>query len=228
MKHWTWKPSDAVRGFVAGAEAVTALSAAHLLFEAGGKNVLPASLQRALRSVVEGEAARMFTGLTGAGLLEAGVSAATQVAPATTARVVAAQAVRAAGRQVLRRVGAAAGAGALIDGGLAFVHAVGCVRRGTMTRRQAVQHVAREATTGAAATVAGTAAGVLVVAATGGVAVPAVFLVGAATSLGAKVGLDAWLAARSGGAIRAELASQASSGAASVAEASGAASSAGG
>jgi hypothetical protein len=197
-----------MRGAVAGAEAVGALSGAYLLFEAGGKAVLPSSLQGALRAVLEGEAARVFTGMTPPGLLESGVCAAAQAAPASTGRVVAAQAVRAAGRQVLRRVGAAAGAGALIDGGWALVHAVRCVKRGTMTRRQAVQHVAREATTGAAATVAGTAAGVLVVAATGGVAVPAVFLVGAATSLGAKIGLDAWLAARSAGAIRAELAPQ--------------------
>jgi hypothetical protein len=36
-----------------------------------------------------------------------------------------------------------------------------------------------------------------------------VFLVGAATTLGAKAGLDAWLAARAKGAIRAELGSSA-------------------
>jgi hypothetical protein len=211
MKPWTSKQRDAMRSGVAGAEAVAARSAAHVLFEAGGRTVLPASLQRALRGAVESEASRVLTGLTGAGLLESGAAsaastAATQAAETTAVRVVAAQAVRAAGRQVLRRVGAAAGAGALIDGGWALFHAVGCVKRGAMTRRQAVQHVAREATTGAAATAAGTAAAVLVVALTGGVAAPAVFLVGAATSLGAKAGLDAWLAARSRGAIRAELA----------------------
>jgi hypothetical protein len=104
-------------------------------------------------------------------------------------------------------VGAAAGAGALIDGGWALVQVVGRVKRGVMTRRQAVGHVAREASTGAAATAAGTAAAVLVVALTGGIGAPAVFLVGAAASLGAKAGLDAWLAARARGAIHAELGS---------------------
>ncbi len=184
---------DATRGAVAGAEAVAARSAAHVLFEAGGKNVLPASLQQALRGAVEREATRMLTGVA---VLEAGSAAAAQAVEAGAARGIAAQVARAAGRQVLRRVGAAAGAGALIDGGWALVQAVGRVKRGAMTRREAAEHVAREAATGAAATAAGTAAAVLVVALTGGVAAPAVFLVGAATSLGAKAGLDAWLAFR--------------------------------
>jgi hypothetical protein len=38
---------------------------------------------------------------------------------------------------------------------------------------------------------------------TGGVAGPAVFVAGAAASLGAKAGLDAWLAVRERGEIRA-------------------------
>lgn len=198
-----------MRGAVAGAEALAARSAAHVLFEAGGKKVLPASLQWALRGALEREAAR----LTGVGLLEAGLTTAVQVAQAGAVRGVAAQVARAAGRQVMRRVGAAAGAGALIDGGWALVQAVGRVNRGVMTRRQAAEYVAREAATGAAATAAGTAAAVLVVALTGGVAAPAVFLLGAATSLGAKAGLDAWLASRSTrkapeiGAVRADLGS---------------------
>jgi hypothetical protein len=209
MKRFTWRQGDGVRSGIAGAAAVAARSAAHVLFGAGGKTVLPSPLQSAVRGAVEGEAARVLSGLTIVGVLEASASGATQVAEASAARVVTAQAVRAAGRQVFRCVGAAAGAGALIDGGWALVHAVGCVKRGAMTRRQAVQHVAREATTGAAATAAGTAAAVLLVALTGGVAAPGVFLVGAATSLGAKAGLDGWLAARSRGAIRAEIAPRA-------------------
>ena len=77
------------------------------------------------------------------------------------------------GDRILRSVGAAAGAGAAIDGGWALVHAVRSVRRGSMTQREAVVHVVREATTGAAATAAGASAAVLLVALTGGVAAPA-------------------------------------------------------
>jgi hypothetical protein len=206
MKWLSMARRDAMRSGVAGAEAVAARSAAQVLFEAGGRTVLPASLQRALRSAVEREASRV---LAGTALLEAGAATAAQAAEGGVVQVVAAQAARAAGRQVLRSVGAAAGAGALIDGGWALVQAVGRVKRGVMTRRQAVGHVAREATTGAAATAAGTAAAVMVVALTGGIGAPAVFLVGAAASLGAKAGLDAWLAARDRGAIHVQLGSSA-------------------
>ena len=72
-----------------------------------------------------------------------------------------------------------------------------------MTQRQAAAYVVREASTGAAATAAGATAAVLLVALTGGVAAPAVFLVGAAASLGAKVGLDQWLGGRDEGEIEA-------------------------
>jgi hypothetical protein len=202
MKWLTFSRRDAVRAGVAGSEAVAARSAAQVLFHAGGSKVLPASLQRAVRGAVEREASRV---LAGVGLLEAGSSAMAQAAEATAVRSAAAQAARAAGRQVLRSVGAAAGAGALIDGGFAFFQVVGRVRRGALTRRQAAGHVAREAATGAAATAAGTAAAVMVVALTGGVGAPAVFLVGAAASAGVKAALDAWLVARSSGAIRAQL-----------------------
>jgi len=202
MKRLNLARRDAMRSGVAGAEAVAARSAAHLLFEAGGRRVLPASLQRALRGAVEREASRVLTGVA---LLEAGSTTVAQAVDVGAARTVAAQAARAAGRQVLRSVGAAAGAGAVIDGGWALLQAIGRVKSGDMTRRQAAEHVAREAATGAAATAAGTAAAVLVVALTGGVGAPAIFLVGAATSLGAKAGLDAWLASRGKGAIRAEL-----------------------
>jgi hypothetical protein len=71
-----------------------------------------------------------------------------------------------------------------------------------MTQREAAAYVAREAGTGAAATVAATAAAVMLVSLTGGMAAPALFIVGAATSVGAKMGLDAWLNARAAGAIR--------------------------
>ncbi len=112
----------------------------------------------------------------------------------TAARAAAVQGARAAGRQLLRGVAASAGAGALVDGGWAFFQAVRGVRAGTMTRKDAARHVAREAGTGAAATAAGTAAAAVLVAVTGGIATPAVFVVAAAASIGAKMGLDAWMA----------------------------------
>jgi hypothetical protein len=204
MKPLTFTQRDAARGGAAGAEAIAAHHAAQVLFDAGGRRVLPAAVQRALRGAVERETSRV---LTGAAVLEAATPAAAVAARTAegAARAIVFRSVRAASRQVLRSVTAAAAAGALIDGGWALAHAVGRVRRGVMTRRQAVEHVAREAGTGAAATAAGTAAAVTLVALTGGVAAPAVFLFGAATSMAAKAGLDAWLAARARGAIRAEL-----------------------
>jgi hypothetical protein len=184
---------DALRGSVAGSRGVAASTAAHALFEAGGGTLLPVQLQSAVRSTVEREATRV---LAGVGLLESGSSAGVRMLEGGAVRTVAFQSARAAGRQILRSVGAAAGAGALLDGGWALVHALGRVRRGTMTQREATSYVLREASTGAAATAAGATAAVLLVALTGGVAAPAVFVVGAAASMGAKAGLDRWLGVR--------------------------------
>ena len=196
----------AVRGGMAGAEAVAARSAALALFEAGGRRVLPETMQRVVRGAVEHEASRW---LVGVGLLEGAPSTAMPAIEGATMRTLASQAARAAGRQVLRSVGAAAGAGAILDGGWALVRSVDRIRRGLMTRRQAAEYVAREATTGAAAAAAGTAAGVAMVVLTGGIGAPAVFMVGAAASLATKAGLDAWLGSRGRGAIEARLEPQA-------------------
>jgi hypothetical protein len=78
------------------------------------------------------------------------------------------------------------------------------VRDGSLTRRQATGHVVREVCTGAAATAAGAGAAALLVAVTGGVAAPALFVVGATASIGVKAGLDGWWASRHG-SIRAKL-----------------------
>jgi hypothetical protein len=189
---------DAMRSAIAGSASTSLRGAAVALFEAGGRRVLPMAVQRAVRTAVEREASRV---LTSTGLLPQGVSAAGRLLESGTARTVVMHGAKAAGRQVFRSLSAAAGAGALVDGGWALYQAVGQVRGGTMTRQQAARHVAQEAGTGAASTVAGVAAATLLVAMTGGVAAPAVFLVGAAASLGAKAGLDAWLRARARGAI---------------------------
>jgi hypothetical protein len=193
---------DAIRGAIAGSRAVAVRAAAHTLYDAAGHKVLPFAVQRAVRGAVESSASKL---LMGAGVLEQSAATAARVLESNAARTAIAQGAGAAGRQVLKSVGAAAGAGALVDGGWALVRAVRQVRRGRMTQREAVVAVALEASTGAVATAAGTAAAALLVAATGGIAVPAVFVVGAAASLGAKMGLDAWLRTRSRGAIRAQL-----------------------
>ncbi len=195
---------DALRASAAGTQGRAARFAAQALFEAGGRGILPAPVQSAVRVAVERQASRL---LAGVGLLESGATTTAQLLESGAVRAAAVQTVRAAGRQILRSVGAAAGAGAVIDGGWALVHAVRAVRGGRMTRREGASHVAREAATGAAATAAGATAAVLLVALTGGVAAPAVFLVGAAASLGAKAGLDRWLHARAGEVqVRAEIA----------------------
>jgi hypothetical protein len=193
---------DALRGTVAGTQGRAARYAAQALFEAGGRGVLPAPVQSAVRVAVEREASRV---LAAVGLLESGATSTARILEGGAVRSVAAQTARAAGRQILRSVGAAAGAGAMIDGGWALIHAVRAVRCGTMTRREGAAHVAREATTGAAATAAGATAAVLLVALTGGVAAPAVFLVGAAASVGAKAGLDRWLHVRARGEVEVQV-----------------------
>jgi hypothetical protein len=178
---------DALRAAAAGSRAVALRIAAKALFEAGGRKVLPAAAQRAVRGAVEREASRLL-GAVGIAerALEGGAAPAAMSAASMTARQ--------AGRLVARGIGAAAAAGAIFDGGWALVRSLRKMRAGTMTGKEAAIEVAREAGTGAAATAAGTATAALLVAVTGGIAAPAVFVVAAAASMGAKAGLDAWLA----------------------------------
>lgn len=182
---------DALRAVVAGSRAVALRSAARALFEAGGKRVLPAAVQRVVKNTVEREASRVLSAVGVADRVLEG--RAVTAAAAGGARSVAVVGARQAGRQVMRTVAGAAGAGALVDGGFAIAEVVGPVSRGEVTREAAMAHVAREAGTGAVATAAGTVAASLLVAMTGGIAAPAVFVVAAAAALGAKAGLDAWL-----------------------------------
>jgi hypothetical protein len=151
--------------------------------------VLPGVVQSALRRAVERETAGLLTS----------VGVAERVLEGAGARAVVAQTTRAAFRQIARGVTVAAGAGAVVDGGLALFHVVPRVRSRDMTALAAAAEVAREAGTGAAATAAGTAAAALLVALTGGLAAPAVFVVAAATSMGAKAGIDWWIAGRQDG-----------------------------
>jgi hypothetical protein len=95
-------------------------------------------------------------------------------------------AARAAGKQILKGAGKAAGIGLVIDGALASVEAVSAVRGGAMDRKQAVTYVATEAATGAVATGAGVLLGAGLVALTGGIAAPVVFATSALGAIGAK------------------------------------------
>jgi hypothetical protein len=186
---------DLARGGIAGAEGIATREAAQTLFRLGGERVLPTAARDALRAAVESGASNM---LASASVLESNAAAA--VVPG-----LAAQTIRTAARRIAGRLGVAAGAGAVIDGGWAVVHAVRRVRDGSLTRRQATGHVVREVCTGAAATAAGAGAAALLVALTGGVAAPALFVVGATASVGVKAGLDGWLG-RWSGTIRVKLA----------------------
>jgi hypothetical protein len=183
MNHGRTSRLDAMRSAIAGSRAVAIGTAARALFEAGGRRLLHPSLQRAVQGAVEREASAVMA--------TAGVAA--RAIETSSAPMMAVRGARAASRQLVRGVAGAAAAGAALDGGWALFKAVRKVRRGEMTGRQAAVHVAREAGAGAAATAAGTAAAALLIALTGGVAAPAVFVVAAAASMGAKTGIDAWL-----------------------------------
>jgi hypothetical protein len=189
---------DLARSGIAGAEGVAARDAALTLFRLGGRRVLSPALRDALRATIENRASRILSSAT---VLESSAAATVVPGLATSG---AAETLRAAGRQVVGRLGVAAGAGALIDGGWALTQAIRRVQDGSLTRRQAAGHVVREVCTGAAATAAGAGAAALLVAVTGGVAAPALFVVGAVASIGAKASLDGYMGRRSG-AIRATL-----------------------
>jgi hypothetical protein len=203
MSEQRLSPRDALRAVVAGAGAASVRAAAQRLYALGGRSMLPVAAQQALRAAVEVQAGNVL-GVVGVAAERAIAVARTFQQPAarsTATRVLAAHAsrgfaARAAARQVLRGIGGAAGAGAVIDGVWGAAEATYRVRNGSMTPRAAWAHVAKEAGTGAASTAIGVAAAAAVVGATGVLAVPAVFFVGAATSMAAKIALTRWLDAR--------------------------------
>jgi hypothetical protein len=187
---------DALRAMFAGARGVALRPVAQRLYELGGRAVLPPVAQSAIRGALEAEATSLFAG---AGLLVEGANVMKALPgrlASESSKAVVATTARAAGQQLLRGVGRAAGIGALIDGAWGAAEAGYRYKKGTMTARQAALHVAKEAGTGAAATAAGAAAAALVVTMTGGVAIPAVFMVGAITSIGAKLGLMRFIGSR--------------------------------
>jgi hypothetical protein len=192
-----------IRANVAGAEAVAVRTAAEHLFEAGGKRLLAEGAQKAMRELAE-NSARAILGnfapsalarVAGAAELTAGVmrSAATDLAKGAGMAVVR-EAGKTAAKEVLKGAGRAAGVGFVVDGVFGGVEAALAYRKGTMTSKEAAVHVSKEAGTGALATGAGVAVAAGVVALTGGLAAPVVFVIGAGAAIGAKQGLRRLLA----------------------------------
>ncbi|HEY8076475.1 MAG TPA: hypothetical protein VIF62_20260 [Labilithrix sp.] len=175
---------DAVRGVAAAREAVALSRAAASLYEAGGSAVLTSGTQAAIRTAAERAAGNVL----GEGATLLARDAGTKLLGGVGATV-----VRSAGKQILKGAGKAAGIGFAIDGAFAAWDAVRAVRAGEITRRQAIEHVAKEGATGAIATAAGTLACVGLVALTGPLSVPALVVCGAGASLGAKTALRRWV-----------------------------------
>jgi hypothetical protein len=182
--------SDALRAVIAGGAAARAIASSVALFEAGGKLLLDQSAKDLVRGAAERTAASALAVATGPLLGPAAEIAKRPIELlATTGKAVRAvgpAAARAAGVELLKGAGKAAGVGMVIDGAVAGVEAAPAVRAGTMDRRGAAVHVATEAATGAVATGTGVLLGAGLVALTGGAAAPVVFAVGALGSIGTK------------------------------------------
>lgn len=181
---------DALRAVVAGSGAARMMASSVALFEAGGKLVLDDGARQVLRSAAErsaeGALALAAGPLVGPASMIAKKPIGLLVSAGRAAKETAPLAARAAGRELLRGAGKAAGIGLVVDGAVAGVEAVVAIRNGAMDRKDAVGYVAKEAATGAVATGAGVLLGAGLVALTGGVAAPVVFAVGALGSIGTK------------------------------------------
>lgn len=181
---------NALRSAIAGSGAAHVIASSVTLFEAGGKLLLDEASRSALRSAAEkgAESALALAAgpLLGPATLLAKKPIGMLAGASKAARTAAPLAARAAGKEILKGAGKAAGVGLLIDGAVAGVEAAVAVRNGAMDRRSAATYVAKEAATGALATGAGVLLGAGLVAMTGGAAAPVVFAVGALGSIGAK------------------------------------------
>ncbi len=203
---------DTLRGTLAGNAAVKVAASALTLFEAGGKKLLGASARAALRTAAERGTARALSIAT-TPVLEAAsaipslgrpaadaaakglesLGAAESISVGVAAGGITKQMARTAAKQVLRGAGRAAAIGFVVDGAVAGVEAVIAVRNGSADRATAMQHVAREAASGAVATGAGVLVGAGLVALTGGLAAPVVFAASAAGSIGVKRVVRKWM-----------------------------------
>ncbi|CAN5857923.1 hypothetical protein BH11MYX4_BH11MYX4_21340 [soil metagenome] len=190
--------ADSLRAAIAGGEAARLLGTSAMLFEAGGKHVLSATAQKAVRQVAErgaegaillaagpvlDSASSLAKGMKGA---KAALSLGAKASKGALVLGTSKQAMRVASKEILKGAGKAAGIGFVLDGAVASLEAVVAVRNGSSDKKTAVKYVLKEATKGAVATGAGVLLGATLVALTGGVAAPVVFAVGAIGSIGTK------------------------------------------
>ncbi|XYH98236.1 hypothetical protein ACMHYB_00230 [Sorangium sp. So ce1128] len=202
-----------ILGSIAGSSAVAVRGAAEALFSTAGKGLLDEGAREGLRramventtAVVDALAPGLSMGAQAtakvivdqggkqAGALvlheaarQAGQAALTDGASAVAAKALAREAMKTAGREVLKGAGKAAGIGFVVDGAFGAYEGVTAYQRGQMTKKEALAHVAQEASTGAVATGAGVLLAAGLVAVTGGAAAPLVFAVGAGGAIGAK------------------------------------------
>lgn len=203
---------NSLLGAVAGHGAVAVRGAAEVLFATAGKDLLDEGARQGVRHVLVDhttavmdafapglslgtrEAAKRLAdhGAKQAAALagqeaarQAGQAALVHGAPAV-ARALTREVVKAAGKEVLKGAGRAAGIGFVIEGAFGAFEGVMAYRRGAMTRKDALVHAAKEASTGAVASGAGVLLAAGLVAVTGGAAAPVVFAVGAGGAIGTK------------------------------------------
>lgn len=174
-------------GAIAGHAALAARSAAHTLYDAGGRDVLPTVAQAGLQTVLTRKAADAVAAAAPVLLHDAAATVGAGVAE--TASLVAATTVRAAGAQIARTAARAGLVGLVVDAAFGAAEGVFAYRRGTMTGKQAVAHAGIEAGTGAASTSVGVLIAAGAVALTGGLAGSAVMAIGTGSALAAKLGL---------------------------------------
>lgn len=192
-------PRNLIMGAIAGQGALGVQHAAHALYEAGGKDLLGATLQAGVRRVCTRGALNTVTVLAPTllipTLIPTGLEAAAEAVPpmlralTVSAGSVTGQTVRAASAQVLRGALRSGGVGLVIDGAIGAVTGTLAYRRGTMTGKQACVHTAIEAGTGAVSTATGVALAAGVIALTGALAGPTVLAIGAGGALATKLGL---------------------------------------
>ncbi|MBY0524627.1 MAG: hypothetical protein K2R98_14580 [Gemmataceae bacterium] len=192
----TSKVVHALRGKAAAAHAVAIRGAGETLFHEVGQHVLTESTRQTLRTGVEEATSRALKHSAPGLLRQAASGAAGKTAPALTSNVgreftkaSSGAVARAAGVEVLKGAGRAAGVGLALDGAVASVEAVHGYCHGRLTGAEACTHVAREASTGALAAGGGVLLATGLVVVTGGMAAPAVALIAAGGSIGFKLGL---------------------------------------
>lgn len=189
-----------IMGTIAAQGALASQSAAQVLYEAGGKDILHGAVQTAVRKVFTRGALDAVTVLAPTLLIEGAAETTAAAVPSALRQLTvatgtaAAVTARAAGGQILRGAVRVGGVGLLIDGAFGAVAGFRAYRKGAMTGKQAALHTATEAGTGAVSSATGVALAAGVIALTGGLAAPTVMAIGAGGALMTKLGLGRLLA----------------------------------